>query len=169
MIAMLSVYHVCLLSGLESILLKLSRLFGLFPSGQSAYRSLHSTATDLLKITDDLYSGLDLGKLMGLTFIDLKKAFDIFKHEILCKKVEHYGVQQRRLTWFKSYLYNRKLFCRVNGISSKIEEIDVGVPQGSCLGPLLFLIYINDLLHAVRNSIVSMYTDDTSLYYQASV
>ena len=80
----------------------------------------------------------------------------------------HYGVQQRELAWFKSYLNNRKQFCRVNGVNSKTEGIDVGVLQGSCLGPLLFLIYINDLPQAVQNSTVSMYADDTSLCYQSS-
>ena len=71
-------------------------------------------------------------------------------------------------TWFRSYQCNRKQFCRVNGVSSKTEGIDVGVSQGSCLGPLLFLIYINDLPQAVQNSTVSMYADDTSLCYQSS-
>ena len=80
----------------------------------------------------------------------------------------HYGVQQRELAWFRSYLCNRKQFFRVNGVSSKIEGIDVGVPQGSYLGPLLFLIYINDLPQAVQNSAVSIYADDTSLCYQSS-
>ena len=135
---------------------------------QSAYLRLHSTVTHLLKNTDDWYNGLDFGKLVGLVFIDLKKAFDTVDHEILCQKLVHYGVQQRELAWFRSYLCNRKQFCRVNGVSSKIEDIDVGVPQGSCLGPLLFLIYINDLPQAVQNSAVSMYADDTSLCYQSS-
>ena len=80
----------------------------------------------------------------------------------------HYGVQQRELAWFRSYLCNRKQFCRVNGVSSKTEGIDVGVPQGSCLGPLLFLIYVNDLPQAVQNLTVSMYADDTSPCYQSS-
>ena len=97
-----------------------------------------------------------------------RTAFDTVDHEILCQKLVHYGVQQRELAWFRSYLCNRKQFCRVNGVSSKIESIDVGVPQGSCLGPLLFLIYINDLPQAVQNSAVSMYADDTSLCYQSS-
>ena len=79
-----------------------------------------------------------------------------------------YGVQKRELAWFKSYLSNRKQFCRVNGVISKTEGIDVGVPQGSCLGPLLFLIHINDLPQAVQNSTVSMYADDKSLCYQSS-
>ena len=141
---------------------------GLFSSGQSVYLRLHSTVTHLLKNADDWYNGLDLGKLVGLVFIDLKKAFDTVDHEILCQKLVHYGVQQRELAWFRSYLCNRKQFCRVNGVCSKTEGIEVGVPQGSCLGPLLFLIYINDLPQAVQNSAVSMYVDDTSLCYQSS-
>ena len=101
---------------------------------------------------------------MRLVFIDLKKAFDTVDHKIL----EIYGVQNRELSWFESYLTNRKQFCRVNGVDSEIGDIKVGVPQGSCLGPLLFLIYINDLPQAVQDSTVSMYADDTSLCYQSS-
>ena len=104
---------------------------------------------------------------MGLVFIDLKKAFDTVDHEILCKKLRVYGVQHRELSWFRSYLSNRKQFCRVNGVASDIMDIEVGVPQGSCLGPLLFLIYINDLPQAVQGSTVSMYADDTSLCHQS--
>ena len=81
-----------------------------------------------------------------------------FDHDILCKKLELYGVQQRE---------NRKQFCRVNGVDSDIGEIEVGVPQGSCLGPLLFLIYINDLPEAVQGASVTMYADDTSLCHQS--
>ena len=70
-------------------------------------------------------------------------------------------------SWFESYLSNRKQFCRFNGVDSKIGDIEVGAPQGSCLGPLLFLIYINDLPQAVQDSTVSMYADDTNLCYQS--
>ena len=141
---------------------------GQFSNDQSGFLRLCSTVTCLLKNTDDWYNGLDLGKLVGLVFIDLKKAFDTVDHKILCKKLELYGVQNRELSWFESYLTNRKQFCRVNGVDSEIGDIEVGVPQGSCLGPLLFLIYINDLPQAVQDSTVSMYTDDTSLCYQSS-
>ena len=71
---------------------------------------LRSTVTCLLKNTDDWYSGLDLGKLVGLVFIDHEKAFDTVDHDILCKKLAHYGVQHRELSWFKSYLTNHKQF-----------------------------------------------------------
>ena len=104
---------------------------------------------------------------MGLVFIDLKKAFDTVDHDILCKKLEHYGVQQRELSWFRSYLFNRKQFCRVNGIDSDVGEIEVGIPQGSCLVPLLFLIYIHDLPKAVQGSSVTMYADDTIFCHQS--
>ena len=140
---------------------------GYFSSEQSGFLRLHSTVTCLLKNTDDWYNGLDLGKLVALVFIDLKKAFDTVDHGILCKKLEYYGIQERQLAWFKSYLANRKQFSRVNGIDSKVEEINVGVPQGSCLGPLLFLIYINDLPRSVPGSRVSMYADDTSICHQS--
>ena len=77
---------------------------------------------------------------MGLTFIDLKEAFDTVDHGIRYSKLEHYDIQQRELAWFESYLLSRRLFCKVNGINSKIEKMEVGVPTGSCLGPLLFRI-----------------------------
>ena len=83
---------------------------------QSGFRKLHPTVTCLLKNTDDWYKGLDLGKLVGLLFIDLKKTFDTVDHGILCKKLEFYGIQQQPLEWFKSYLHNRKQYSRVNGI-----------------------------------------------------
>ena len=91
---------------------------GLFTSDQSGFLRQHSTLTCY-----NGYNGLDPGKLVDLVFIDLKKAFDTVDHDILCKKLELYGVQQRELSWFTSYLSNRKQFCRVNGIDSDVEEI----------------------------------------------
>ena len=136
-------------------------------SNQSGFRELHSTVTCLLKNTDDWYNGLDTGNLAGMVFVDLKKAFDTVDHQILCRKLESYGVLHRELAWFGSYLSNRVQYCRVNGVDSQIENIDIGVPQGSCLGPLLFLVYINDLPRAVKNSTTSMYADDTSLCFKS--
>ena len=140
---------------------------GHFSSGKSGFLRLHSTVTCLLKNTDDWYNGMDLGSLVCLVLIDLKKALDTVAHNILCKKLELYSVQQSELSRFKSYLTSRIQFCRVNGVDSEIGDMEVGLPQGSCLGPLLFLIYIYDLPQAVQDSNVSMYADDTSLCYQS--
>ena len=92
---------------------------------------------------------------------------DTVDHDILCKKLEVYGVQQRELSWFRSNAPNRKQFCRVNGVDLNVGEIEVEVPQGSCLSSLPFLIYVNDLPQAVQDSSVTMYADDTSLCYQS--
>ena len=88
---------------------------------------------------------MDEGLLTGLISIDLKKAFDTVDHEVLCQKLEHYVVVGKELSWFKSYLSNRKLCCRINGVDSNVNDINVGVPLGFCLGPLLLLVFINDL------------------------
>ena len=77
--------------------------------------------------------------------IGLRKAFDTEDHNILCQKLEHYGVLGRESSWFKSYLSNRKQLCSINGVESELVDINIGVLQGSCLGPLLFLFYINEL------------------------
>ena len=111
---------------------------------------------------------MDLGKLTGVVFIDLKKAFNTVKHDIFCQKLEYYGIQVRDLERFRSYLSNRKQHTRVNGVDSSIQEIKIGVPQGSCLGSFLFLIYTNDPARALKISRMFMFTDDKCLYHQCS-
>ena len=110
---------------------------------------------------------MDNGCISGTVFIDLKKVFDTVDHAILCHKLEHHGLQRNELLWCNSNLFNRKQYCRVGDFDSDIGNIDVVVPQRSCLGPLLFLIYINDLPQTVDASTVSMYADDTSLTFQS--
>ena len=84
-------------------------------------------------------------------------------HEILLKKLNKYGVIGSENAWFASYLCKRMQFCRMNGVSSGLDGINCGVPQGPCLGPLLFLIYINDLPFSMQSSQVTMCADDTTL------
>ena len=89
-------------------------------------------------------------------------------HAILAKKLYLYGVRNTESKWFQSYLSDRQQLCKVNGISSNLQFIKCGVPQGSCLGPLLFLLFINDMPLSLHNSKVTMYADDTSLAYASN-
>ena len=132
---------------------------------QSGFRALHSVLTSLLKCTNDWYLNIDKGKYTAVVYIDLKKAFDTVDHDILLRKLNFCGLKGKELSWFRSYLTDRRQCCKVNGRISATDSITCGVPQGSCLGPLLFLVYINDLPSCLKNSLVSMYADDTSIYY----
>ena len=100
-------------------------------------------------------------------FIDLIKAFDTVNHKILLTKLEHYGIRNELLNWFDSYLTGRKQYVFYNGESSDLRDINCGVPQGSVLGPLLFLIYINDLPNVSEKLKFFLFTDDTNIYFES--
>ena len=134
---------------------------------QSGFRSLHSTVTALLDMTNQWCFNIDRGMVSGVIFLDLKKAFDTVNHDLLLKKLNYYGVQNQTITWFKSYLADRQQLCKVNGVSSAKSSISCGVPQGSILGPLLFLIYINDLPTCLDYSTGRSFADDTNLTFSA--
>ena len=96
-------------------------------------------------------------------FVDFQKAFDTVDHIILLKKLDHYGVRGLANDWFRSYLTNRKQYVSINGFDSTLKEMKYGVPQGSVLGPLLFLIYINDLNFAIKHSATLQMTQTSSM------
>ena len=105
--------------------------------------------------------------MLDMVFVDPKRTFDTVDHRALCNKLKLYGVQQRELSWFTCYVSNRIQYCSVGGYDSNVGQLEVGVPQGSCLGPLLFLIYISDLPNTIQGK-VSMYPDDTSLCHMSN-
>ena len=98
------------------------------------------------------------------TFLDLSKAFDTIDHKILIDKLRHYGIRGITADWFTSYLVGRKHFVQYRAVSSKTQHVSCGVPQGSVLGPLLFIIYVNDLPSNITRAKTIMYADDTTVY-----
>ena len=130
---------------------------------QFGFRSGHSTDHALVSLTESIKSSLDNNGVGCGIFIDLQKAFHNVNHDILLKKLEHYGIRGTALSWFKSYLSDRDQFVSVNGISSLTSAITCGVQQGSALGPLFFLIYINDLPNSSKILIFVSFADDTNI------
>ena len=130
---------------------------------QYGFRKLHSTELAALEFTDKIVANLEQGKLPLAIFLDLSKAFDTIDHEILIDKLRFYGITGKALDWFKSYLQNRKQYVLYGDCTSSMSYLKTGVPQGSILGPLLFIIYMNDIAEVTKKFHFTLYADDTSL------
>ena len=124
-----------------------------------------STSMALLKLVDDLSRVLDDGGYAVGIFIDLAKAFDTVNHKILLKKLHFYGIRGTALAWFESYLSNRQQYVKMGIEKSNSALVKCGVPQSSILGPMLFLVYINDLNDIVIKSRIIMFADDTNMFF----
>ena len=130
---------------------------------QFGFRKNHSTTHTLIDIVENIRKSIDEGNYACGVFIDLQKAFDTVNHDILLSKLKHYGIRGIPLKWFQTYLGDRSQYVTINGTSSTVKNITTGVPQGSILGPLLFLLYINDLNNCIKHATTYHFADDTNL------
>ena len=122
-----------------------------------------STETALIRLTDQILTNIDNDELTGLVFIDFREAFDVIDHELLLKDLSMFGVRPSSVTWFKSYLSERKQFITLGKVKSEQLTVKQGVPQGSILGPVLFVLFINDIPFYVHKSTMDIYADDSTL------
>ena len=139
----------------------------LFSSFQSAYRPGHSTETALLKVVNDLLLAMDEGKLSVLVLLDLSAACDTIDHDILLHCLQHvFRIQDTVLSWFRSYFTKRFQIVSTQGFHSDQIELCCGVPQGSVLGPILFVLYIQPLTCLILKHSVShmLYAENTQVY-----
>ncbi len=136
---------------------------GILTPRNSGFKDKDSTINQLIHLCDNIYHGLDDSKDVCLIFLDVSKAFDKVYHPALLHKLQCYGIGGDLLNWLASYLEGRKQKVLINGVSSDWNDINASVPQGSILGPLLFLIYVNDLVDDLI-SLPYLFADDTSLF-----
>ena len=132
---------------------------------QFGFRPNHSTYMAIIELVDKIANAVERNETTVGIFLDLSKAFDTINHDILLYKLEHYGFRGVALDWFKSYLSNRKQFVRYQMHDSNHKIINCGVPQGSILGPLLFILYINDIVNTTSLLELILFADDTTLLF----
>ena len=139
--------------------------FDIFSKSQFGFRKGVSTETALINFIDFVHKGLTAKHNVGAIFMDLSKAFDVMDHDILEIKLRHYGFRGNFIKLLMSFIRERKYFVNINGINSKIRNVNIGVPQGSTLGPLLFLLYVNDMINCSPILHFTQFADDTTLCY----
>ena len=163
---------ISLLSNISKILEKVvhKRLYSylvkhdILYANQFGFRPKHSTINAITKFTCDVMHYLDKKESCLSVYLDLSKAVDTIDHSILLRKLNHYGIRGRALEWFASYLCQRKQYISYQGIKSNDFDVHYGVTQGSVLGPLLFILYSNDVPNSIKHSTSVLFADDTTIY-----
>ena len=135
---------------------------------QFGFRKNHSTEHALIELVDQIRLSMSNNKMTCGIFIDLSKAFDTVNHQILLHKLEHYGIRGSALDLFKSYLSDRKQYAQIDKCKSQTRPITCGVPQGSVLGPLFFLLFINDLAKCCPDGKTRLFADDTTIFFHSN-
>ncbi|WP_223119964.1 reverse transcriptase domain-containing protein, partial [Salmonella sp. S146_54837] len=141
--------------------------YNIFCNEQYGFRPEHSTELALADVIDKLYNSLDQNKTCIGVFLDLSKAFDTIDHAILLSKLHHYGIRGTTLNWIDSYISNRYQYTSYKNTNSHLAGIQCGVPQGSILGPLLFIIYVNDICHVSEIANIILFADDTNIFFES--
>jgi hypothetical protein len=163
-ISLLSIFNKLLEKVVYSRLINFLTKNNIIYKYQFGFRKNYSTSLALLDVLDMCYNNIDnSNKVVGI-FLDLQKAFDSVDHQILLYKIQYYGIRGFMFDWLKNYLSDRKQYTVVNNVSSNIGSINYGVPQGSVLGPLLFLLYMNDISNAVPENDIKLFADDTNIF-----
>ena len=131
---------------------------------QSAFMKLHSTQTSLHHVIDSFLDNINHGEFTGVCLFDLVKCFDTIDHELVLYKLGKYGLTETELLWFSNYISDRSQVVNINGQLSSTKPIKTGVPQGSVLEPLLFLLFINDFPSCLANATCNIFADDDMVY-----
>ena len=139
--------------------------YHILTDGQYGFRSNHSTSLALTEFVEKVNSAIDKHESTLGVFIDMQKAFDTVDHKILLRKLQCYGIRVLALDWIKSYLANRCQYLCYKNSNSELKNIKCGVPQGSILGPVLFILYINDMCEVSKLLNIILFADDSSIFY----
>ena len=132
---------------------------------QFGFQNAHSAEHAILQLVNQIIEAFSQGKYTLGVFLDLPKAFDTVNDNILLEKLKAYGIKSENLKWFRSYLTNKKQFILYDDFKTEMKIVKCGVPQGSILGPLLFLVFVNDLRNSTKVLDPVLFADDTNLFF----
>ena len=153
---------------LDNRMIKFAEQYNILYRCQFGFRKNYSTSHALIHLINRISLAIDQRETTVGVFLDLSKAFDTLDHQILFTKLEDYGIRDVALQWIKSYFSCRQKFVQINQTCSSMQTIKCGVPQGSTLGPLFFILYINDLPKASKLTELLLFADDTSIFFSHS-